>query len=66
MPRDMSAMLTNQELTIIELSRQEVIDLLKALEVQGSVTKVKGHCAASYRRWYDLRNRLKLVRYKWD
>jgi hypothetical protein len=57
-------MLTSQEPTTIELSYQEVEDLLKALEVQGSVTKVKGN-SASYRRWYDLRDRLQSERYKW-
>ena len=65
MPRDMSPTLTNQEPTTIELSRQEVIGLLKALELQGSVTTVKGNSRASYRKWYDLRNRLKSERRKW-
>lgn len=65
MPRDMSPELTNQEPTIIALSRQEVIDLLKALDIQGRTTKVEGHYA-SYRRWFDLRNRLRSERYKWD
>ena len=65
MPRDMSPELTNQEPTTIKLSRQEVIDLLKALDVQGKATPVKGN-HANYRRWYDLRNRLQSERYKWD
>jgi metallophosphoesterase superfamily enzyme len=58
-------MLTNQEPATIELSRQEVIDLLKALDVQGGATTVKGN-HAGYRRWHDLRNRLQSERYKWE
>ena len=66
MPRDMTPELTNQEPTTIELSRQEVIDLLKALDVQGKTTKVTKRNFAFYQRWHDLRHRLQSERYKWD
>ena len=65
MPRDMSPELTKQEPTTIELSRQEVIDLLTALDVQGEATGMEGTLAA-YRRWYNLRLRLQGERYRWD